>query len=105
MANKKTKKSAKKPSKLKPKAQPSKSKPKKAIKTRPASRPNKKKEIVSESAIQALIEKGRHRGFITQVEVLNAFPEIEKDISGLEALYERLESANINIIESGRVFE
>jgi len=52
-----------------------------------------------------LIEKGRHRGFITQVEVLNAFPNIEKDINGLEALYERLEASNINIIESGRVFE
>ncbi|HVZ11364.1 MAG TPA: sigma-70 family RNA polymerase sigma factor [Candidatus Paceibacterota bacterium] len=74
-------------------------------KKRPATaRPNKK-QIVSESAIQALIEKARHRGFITQVEVLNAFPQIEKDITGLEALYERLESANINIIESGRVFE
>ncbi len=52
-----------------------------------------------------MIEKGRHRGFITQVEVLNAFPNIEKDINGLEALYERLEASNINIIESGRVFE
>ncbi len=53
----------------------------------------------------AIIEKGRHRGFVTQVEVLNAFPNIEKDINGLEALYERLEASNINIIESGRVFE
>ncbi len=55
--------------------------------------------------MNALIEKGKHRGFITQVEVLNSFPNIEKDIEGLEALYERLESANINVIESGRVFE
>ena len=39
------------------------------------------------------------------MEVLNAFPNIEKDINGLEALYERLEASNINIIESGRVFE
>ncbi|MEK7138718.1 MAG: sigma-70 family RNA polymerase sigma factor [Patescibacteria group bacterium] len=59
----------------------------------------------SESVILALIEKGRHRGFVTQSEVLNAFPEVEKDIKGLEMLYDRLESANINIIESGRVFE
>ena len=61
--------------------------------------------VLSESSILALIEKGRHRGFVTQSEVLNAFPEVEKDIKGLEMLYERLESANINIIESGRVFE
>ena len=65
----------------------------------------KKSARLSESTILALIEKGRHRGFVTQSEVLNAFPEVERDISGLEALYDRLESANINIIESGRVFE
>lgn len=67
--------------------------------------PRKKGAPLSESAMLALIEKGRHRGFITQAEVLNAFPEVEKDIKGLEMLYERLESSNINIIESGRVFE
>src|SRR3989344_1886893 len=64
-----------------------------------------KKGLISESAVLALVEKGRSRGFVTQAEVLNSFPSIEKDIKGLEALYERLESANINIIESGRVFE
>ena len=64
-----------------------------------------KKGAISESAVLSLIEKGKHRGFVTQMEVLNAFPSIEKDIKGLEGLYERLESANINIIESGRVFE
>ena len=64
-----------------------------------------KKSLISESGVLALVEKGRSRGFVTQAEVLNAFPSIEKDIKGLEALYERLESANINIIESGRVFE
>ncbi len=62
------------------------------------------KNIVSESAVAGLIEKGKHRGFVTQAEILNTFPNIEKDIAGLEGLYERLESANINIIESGRVF-
>ncbi len=60
---------------------------------------------LSESSILTLIEKGKHRGFVTQSEVLNSFPEVEKDIKGLEMLYDRLESANINIIESGRVFE
>ena len=74
-----------------------------SLKLRRASKP--KEGIVSESAVLGLIEKGRHRGFVTQAEVLNTFPQIEKDIKGLEALYERLEGANINIIESGRVFE
>jgi len=66
---------------------------------------SKKGAKLSESAILALIEKGKHRGFVTQSEVLNSFPQVEKDIKGLEMLYERLEASNINIIESGRVFE
>ncbi|HYU64703.1 MAG TPA: sigma-70 family RNA polymerase sigma factor, partial [Candidatus Paceibacterota bacterium] len=37
--------------------------------------------------------------------ILNAFPQIERDIEGLEALYERFEANNINVIELGRVFE
>jgi len=81
------------------------SKKKKASLRRKPSGRKPKEGIISESAVLSLIEKGRHRGFVTQAEVLNAFPSIEKDIKGLEGLYERLESANINIIESGRVFE
>lgn len=62
------------------------------------------KAIVTEDAILKLINKGRHRGFITEAEILNSFPNVEKDIEGLEKLYERLESANINIIDAGKVF-
>src|SRR3990167_10627554 len=64
-----------------------------------------KRAPMSEEAVLALIEKGRHRGFVTQAEIINAFPHLETDIKGLEMLYDRLESANVNIIESGRVFE
>lgn len=79
---------------------------KKRIHKKPSRRqPPRKKELISESAVMTLIEKGRNRGFITQAEILNTFPQIERDIKGLEELYERFESANINIIESGRVFE
>ncbi len=72
---------------------------------RPMRRAPVRKSIISESAVLRLIEKGRQRGFVTNAEVLGAFPTIEKDIGGLEALYERLESLNINVIESARVFE
>jgi len=108
---KKAKKSAKKPVKRKPvkkaaKKVAKKVAPKKKKSVRLAPKRAKAKEgVISESAVLGLIEKGRHRGFVTQAEVLNTFPNIEKDIKGLEALYERLEGANINIIESGRVFE
>ncbi len=58
----------------------------------------------SEDKILKLIDKGRHRGFITEAEILHTFPNVEKDIQGLERLYERLEAANINIIDTGKVF-
>ena len=61
--------------------------------------------IFEENKVLQLIQKSRHRGFVTEAEILQIFPEIEKDISGLENLYERLESANINVIESGKVME
>ncbi len=64
-----------------------------------------KKGIVTEKEIMRLIEKGRQRGFITETEIIHTIPNIERDIGGLEKLYERLEAASINVIESGRVFE
>ncbi len=67
--------------------------------------PRVPKEVIKEEDILKLIEKGRHRGFVTESEIMHAFPFIEKDIEGLERLYEKLESANINIIETGKVFE
>ena len=112
--NKKTKKSSKKLiKKIKKHIRPGKKikKLKKTKKVKKIGRKSKGKQVggkkspISESGVLALIEKGKSRGFVTQAEVLNSFPSIEKDIKGLEALYERLESANINIIESGRVFE
>ncbi len=63
-----------------------------------------KKVAITEDSVLALIEKGKHRGFVTQTEIINTFPNLDKDIKGLESLYDRLESANINIIESGQVF-
>lgn len=63
------------------------------------------KKVVTDEKIMDLISKGRQRGFVTESEILHSFPQIEKDIEGLEKLYERLESSNVNIIETGKVFE
>jgi len=71
----------------------------------PRTTPERRKNSISESGVMLLIEKGKQRGFVTQAEILNAFPTIERDIEGLERLYERFETESINIIESGRVFE
>ena len=48
-----------------------------------------------------LIAKGRTRGYITYSEILKEFPSIEEDIDFLDALYERLSTAGIDILEGG----
>ncbi|MDO8496222.1 MAG: sigma-70 family RNA polymerase sigma factor [bacterium] len=77
---------------------------KKVKKARKVREVSPKKLAIAEDSVLSLIEKGKHRGFVTQTEIINTFPNLEKDIKGLESLYDRLESANINIIESGQVF-
>ncbi len=58
-----------------------------------------------ESAIEDLIKQGKPRGFVTDTELLYAFPNIEKDIDFLEELYSRLEKANIKVIETIQLIE
>ncbi|MBZ9578366.1 sigma-70 family RNA polymerase sigma factor [Patescibacteria group bacterium] len=57
----------------------------------------KKREIFPPEKLKALIEKGGRRGFVTFSEILYFFPEIEKDIAGLEKLYEDLEKKGIEV--------
>src|SRR3989338_2409683 len=98
-------KKSKKIKKTKVKKRPKKIRKLKKKKVRKVRESSPKKQVITEDSILSLIEKGRHRGFVTQAEIINTFPNLEKDIKGLEMLYDRLESANVNIIESGRVFE
>ncbi len=55
--------------------------------------------VVRDEDVEALIEKSRQRGFVTYSEILYAFPEIEKDVQGLERLYQRLEEEGIQVEE------
>lgn len=91
--NKKTKKAFKRKPSFKARA-----------KTKTAKAKKFPKKIISEDAVMRLIEKGRHRGFVTQSEILHTFPNIERDIAGLEKLYERLDASNINIVDAGKAF-
>jgi len=65
----------------------------------------KRKKIFTKEKIQALLEKGRSRGFVTGREILYFFPEIEKDIEGVEELYDILEREGIEIIFRDRLLE
>jgi len=64
----------------------------------------RKKSIVSEK-MEELIQKGASRRFVTYSEILHYFPEIEKDIKGLEVLYSELEKRGIEVKEAKEFLE
>src|SRR3989344_3681899 len=62
-------------------------------------------KLVTPEKLQELLDKGRSRGFITYSEILYSFPDIEKDIQGLEFLYDELEKRGIEVKESREFLE
>jgi RNA polymerase primary sigma factor len=50
---------------------------------------------------EALIKKGKERGYITYSEILREFPHVEDDVNFLDELYERFTTAGIDILEGG----
>ncbi len=58
-----------------------------------------------EEALEELVKRGRGREFLTDAEVLNYFPDIEKNLPFLERVYARLEKEGIKIKESGPVIK
>jgi len=59
----------------------------------------------NEAELDDLIKRGKSRGFVMDTEIMYVFPEIEKDIRFLEYIYERLENANVKIIEAGHLID
>ena len=58
------------------------------------------KKVFLPEKFQQLLEKGKKRGFVTPAEILFFFPEVERDIKGLEKLYEDLEKEGIEVKEA-----
>jgi RNA polymerase primary sigma factor len=50
---------------------------------------------------EALIEKGKERGYVTYSEILKSFPHVEEDVNFLESLYERFAVAGVDVLEGG----
>jgi RNA polymerase primary sigma factor len=94
---KKEKQRKKRPTKPEKRKKKSLVKPKKAAKKKRVK--PKKEKIFSPEKVKALLEKGRKRGFVTTSEILHLFPDFEKDIQGLEELYDSLEKEGIEILE------
>ena len=64
-----------------------------------------KKEQVIADGLEELIARGRGRGFVTDNEVLQAFPKIEDNIASLEGIYQKLEGANIKVVETSQLIQ
>ena len=62
--------------------------------------PQGRKQVFPEEKVQALFNKGKQRGFITTSEILYFFPDIEKNVKGLEELYSDLEKEGIEVKEA-----
>jgi len=60
----------------------------------------RKEEVFIPEAVETLIKRGRMRGFVTYTEILYFFPNPEKDIDGLEELYQRLGEEGIELKKS-----
>ncbi|HWB34247.1 MAG TPA: sigma-70 family RNA polymerase sigma factor [Candidatus Paceibacterota bacterium] len=54
---------------------------------------------------EALMERGRQRGFVTYDEILKSFPNIETDVMFLEELYEKFSTAHIDVLEGGGMLD
>jgi len=76
----------------------------KVTKKAPATKASKKAEDSEKKSLR-LMSKGKERGFVTYDEILKEFPTIEDDVLFLDALYERLQSSGIDILEGGGLLE
>ncbi|PIZ00220.1 RNA polymerase sigma factor RpoD [bacterium (Candidatus Howlettbacteria) CG_4_10_14_0_8_um_filter_40_9] len=89
----------------KPKAkQASRNIPKKAKTAVKKAVPNEKEvdveeETEEETVEKDLFEKGKKQGFITQEEIMVAFPEIEEDIEKLDELYANLLDQGVEVLD------
>lgn len=98
--------SKKKPLVKAPKSEKGSSKPiaKKTVKspqkqTAPKAAPYVKTAPPAAEMIDKLFEKARSRGFITENEIVYAFPEVEDYIDALETFIDRLDAAGISFVE------
>ena len=102
--NKKIKKSRKIKKKIKKKIKTGtekkvKKRIKKTVKKKKTRKFQGKRKVVTIEKTEELIRKGESRGFVTFSEILYVFPDIEKDIKGLEELYNELEKKGIEVKE------
>ena len=76
-----------------------------APKAAPANPKQLKKADEQNKKLEALMGRGRQRGFVTYDEILKSFPTIESDVMFLEDMYEKFSTAGIDVLEGGGMLE
>jgi RNA polymerase primary sigma factor len=104
---KKIKKITPKPKKIKakktkvaPKAKVKKAKKKQAAAPKPLTKAETKQQ-----KLDAILERGRVRGFVTYSEILKEFPTIEDDVSLLDKIYDMLQAQGIDVLEGKELLD
>ncbi|MEK7562238.1 MAG: sigma-70 family RNA polymerase sigma factor [Patescibacteria group bacterium] len=64
-----------------------------------------KKSVIDPKQIEALLKKGEERGFVTTSEILYACPNIERDIEGLEKIYDSFKEKGVQVKEMQEFLE
>ena len=64
-----------------------------------------KKSVIDQAQLEVLLKKGEERGFVTTSEILYSFPKIERDIEGLEKVYEDFKERGVQIKEMQEFLE
>jgi RNA polymerase primary sigma factor len=78
---------------------------KKSDKVRKAKRIKAPLSDQRKKSIDDLLYRGKQRGFVTEDEIIHVIPDAERDIEGLEELYEKLEEKNIRVISSDEMLK
>ena len=61
--------------------------------------------MIDQVQLDALLKKGEERGRVTTSEILYSFPRIERDIEGLEKIYDNFKERGIQIKEMQEFLE
>ncbi|MFO0743641.1 MAG: sigma-70 family RNA polymerase sigma factor [Candidatus Paceibacterota bacterium] len=64
-----------------------------------------KNEIEKIEKEAELIKKGKERGFITYDDIIKIFPDLERDITFIDELYEKLSAAGVDILDGSNLLD
>jgi len=56
------------------------------------------KSPITTKEVDALIKRGRQRGFLTMNDIIYEFPYLERDVAGLSKFLEKMEQSNIKLV-------